>query len=265
MAFKWRILLRSAGMDPPLPLLIKLYLASVIAGSFLPSTIGADLFRVWYLGRLGLDRKRVFSSVVVERAVAFAAILILCSISVALALAVRLQGGTLSRAGVAVVFVGLGVLFVFALALRPEVARFLERFERFGLVKAVADILREIRGYGARKRALLCFFCLTFLEQLVPTLSVYLLVRSLSLEIPILDLIIIVPIVTFSMRLPISVDGLGVKEGLFVVLFGTVGVSPAKAFLVSTIDRIVPILCCLPWAIPLLLRGTWKQEKATPS
>jgi len=261
MAFKWRLLLQAAGLDVPIGRLFRLYLASLVAGTFLPATVGQDLFRVWYLGRYGLDRSAVFSSIVVERVAAFAAILLLCSCGLVLAILTRVQGDPALRAGGAVVLLGAAVLAAFAGLLRPEVVRLVERFRHCRLAGTLARVLHQVQAYRRHAKTVRIFFLLTFLEQLVPTASVYLLLQGFSISCRLLDLIIIVPLITFSMRLPISIDGLGVKEGLFVVLFGTVGVSPAKAFLVSTVDRILPLLCSLPWAIGLLSMRP-KENKA---
>ena len=44
-------------------------------------------------------------------------------------------------------------------------------------------------------------------------------------------------------------DGIGLSEGLYVVLFGLVGVPPTEAVLLAVSARVIQILTALPWAI----------------
>src|SRR5262249_19405295 len=89
----------------------------------------------------------------------------------------------------------------------------------------------------------------SFLEQLAPIIAITLIARALHINVSLGDMVILVPIIILVTRLPISFGGLGVQEGLFVALFGLVGVSASEAFLLSAVGRILPILCALPWGI----------------
>ena len=45
------------------------------------------------------------------------------------------------------------------------------------------------------------------------------------------------------------------QEGLFVALLGLLGISPAAALVLSSLKRIVALICALPWAAYYLFGG----------
>jgi hypothetical protein len=90
---------------------------------------------------------------------------------------------------------------------------------------------------------------------MMPILATALVVLSLHIDVSIAELLAMIPLIQLAGRLPISLDGLGVKDGLYLVLLGWVGVPASEAFLLSTIGRILPLLSCLPWGIHYMLRG----------
>ena len=65
-------------------------------------------------------------------------------------------------------------------------------------------------------------FGLTFLAQLVPVATGFLLFRALGIQVSTLELLAIIPLIILAIRLPISFDGIGIQEGLYVGLFALV-------------------------------------------
>ncbi|MCK5179827.1 MAG: flippase-like domain-containing protein, partial [Candidatus Omnitrophica bacterium] len=74
---------------------------------------------------------------------------------------------------------------------------------------------------------------LSFLFHLVRTISVYLVMRGLHVDISIISVVWITAVVMFVQLLPISISGLGVREGMFVFLLGKYGIPSSDAMAVS--------------------------------
>ncbi len=60
---------------------------------------------------------------------------------------------------------------------------------------------------------------------------------------------------TLAMLVPVSIGGFGVREGTYVVLLGSLGVSATDATLISIGTVFVLLLASLPGALLLILRG----------
>jgi len=78
-------------------------------------------------------------------------------------------------------------------------------------------------------------------------------VQALHIDVSLVELIVVIPIITLAMRIPVSLGGFGFQEGLFVALFGIIGVSATEAVLLSTTSRLLVIIISLPWGIHYFL------------
>jgi hypothetical protein len=74
---------------------------------------------------------------------------------------------------------------------------------------------------------------LSVFVQFTCILGVYVLALGIGQNIPFLALLIYLPLITLVSTLPISISGLGVREGAFVLLLGLIGVRPETATAIS--------------------------------
>ena len=81
----------------------------------------------------------------------------------------------------------------------------------------------------------------------------YVLARALDLRVPYSYCLVFHPLVTVVASFPVSVAGLGVREGGYVFLLGLVGVPPAMAFAMGLLWSAVILLGGLGGGAVLLL------------
>jgi uncharacterized membrane protein YbhN (UPF0104 family) len=242
MAGKWGILLAAQGLMRSLGELIRIYFVASFYGSFLPTGVGGDLIRVIQVKRGKEEVGRATASVVMERLLGFIASAILVVICLGIfVLGVRRDLVPVLGVVLLVLLAGVaGLAWVLHGRLPARVARFAEAF----------------RAYAGHRRALLSFTGLSLIEQLAPVLANYAVARALGLDLSFTAAFIIIPIVIFVVRIPISLDGLGVQEGLYVTLFAYAGLSPSESFLLSLVGRVVTLVGMLPGCLPKLGRSS---------
>jgi uncharacterized membrane protein YbhN (UPF0104 family) len=85
------------------------------------------------------------------------------------------------------------------------------------------------------------------LEQLAPIVFVWLVARTLGVELSMLVAAGVVPLAALITRIPISLAGIGIYEGAFMLLLPLGGVSAADAVTMALLDRVVQILAVAPW------------------
>jgi hypothetical protein len=78
--------------------------------------------------------------------------------------------------------------------------------------------------------------------------------------LPLGTLLAIVPLVLFTMLIPLSMSGWGLREGAAAALFPLAGATAAQGFATSVAFGLAFILAVLPGLVPLLLGA--KAEKA---
>jgi glycosyltransferase 2 family protein len=242
MAAKWRYLLAGLGVRVPLAEAVLQYLAGGLVGLATQWQLSADLARALGLGRKLGQHRLVAASVVFEKIVGAAALSALSIVSLAL-LTARLDPGPwraplVLAVTLAAALSGLPLLALSARATGPLstlAGRLPGKRVRDGAA-ALVRTFEELRGLGA---AGWVFFLLTLGEQLMPLVGLWFLKEAFRLPLSWVEILAVMPLIQLFSRLPISVEALGVREGLYVWLLGLVGWSAAESFAVALAGRVV--------------------------
>jgi uncharacterized protein (TIRG00374 family) len=270
MTFKWLLLLKSVNRPLSLVQGMTVYCTSTLLGSFLPTTAGSDVIRGVWANRLGIGGAHVAASIVVERFIGF-----VCVVLLALASQVYLVTRTDLPEGVHLIFL-LGVcVFVAALMtacllLHPRGQRWVmallpERIREVGIVKKLLSVLDACRELGADRSTLFAFFALTLVEQFLPLAAAVVLAHGLELDVSPALMFAAVMSSLIVARLPVSIDGLGVYDGLFATLMALGGVPAHASVAIAFTGRILQMAACAPWALGFLsLRRSFNASHPTP-
>jgi uncharacterized membrane protein YbhN (UPF0104 family) len=146
-------------------------------------------------------------------------------------------------------FLAAGVLFLFLLMRGGGWALKLTAFlEKFPWADKVSKISASFILYRNHPGSMGRFFIWSFGEQLLPIVATFFLSLTLGLSIPFYYLIPIIPITQFFARIPISLSGLGIQEGLFITIFSLIGIRATSAFALGFASNLGNILSGLPGA-----------------
>ncbi len=226
---RWRLLIRAQGGDASRSFLTRSFLAGVFFNNLLPSTLGGDAVRVVDTARCGVGRSRSLAVVFVDRFVGLLALMLFAIVGLFLsgsltdrvpALYAWVFGGALAMAAAA------GLLFLPS----RRAADFLARGGPWG---KAAEALRAFQGQG---RVLAGALAWSLLLQTLVVLNGYLLARSLRVPIALPYFFLIVPLALFVMMLPVSINAIGVREGVWAFFFAAFGVAAAKGVAVAWLD-----------------------------
>jgi uncharacterized protein (TIRG00374 family) len=254
MAYKWGLLLRVQAIRIPLWVNTSIYSAATLIGTILPSTVGADAMRVLWLSRRKYDTAGVASSIFVERLGGFAVSSVLAGLGVSYLMFQRALSGPLSRAlGVAVV---LSVVLLLGLLLMSFSGVLSKKLGR--LVKAYAPskafiVLQRLNEANAAYRhaggVVSVFVTLTFVEQILTFGMNYVLARALGIEVEPMVFLAALAVTFLIIRVPITIDAIGVFEGTLFVLLLSAGLQTADVVALGLVGRILNITSFLPGAI----------------
>jgi glycosyltransferase 2 family protein len=259
MAYKWRLLLNALDIKTSLLPLVHVYIITPLPAIFLPSSIGGDIFRLFSLSRSKVDSKSIFASIVVERIIGFFSILILATFSLFFAFFLfgdRFEiGSTLLSLTLAGIILMPLIIVISFWALKRVTNRLKRKLINHPIGKKIFSTIEYFSEYRNHLPTLGAFTAWTILEQMVPIGANYLGVKALNIDATFLELVAIIPITVLAIRLPISLDGLGVQEGLYIFLFALIDVSASEAVLLSTLLRILPIAIAIPFGIRYVMKG----------
>jgi hypothetical protein len=233
LTYKWNLLIWARGIDVSFT---KLFLINSIGGFwglFLPSSLGTDVVRGYYLVKNNSEKSASVSSIFVDRILGMFSLLLLGVVSLLIA------GDLISNMNIGYYFL---ILFMAALILfyffqKEETALYLEKlflkipFKKFtGLLTKLHFSILE---YKKHPKSLLLSFAVTLLVQITRVLTYYFIAIAFNINIPIVYFFLFVPLIMIVIMVPISIGGLGVREGTFITFFTLVGMSMNDAVVIS--------------------------------
>jgi glycosyltransferase 2 family protein len=241
-AYRWQILARAQGDEVPLGFLIKSYMVGTFFNNFLPTRFGGDIVRIWDGSRYSKSLLKSSAIVLVER---FTGIIVLFLFAVFASLFRIDMARQIPVVWIALLLGLLGLALV-ASFFMPFFGKFLAAFPSKGFLdklKRKIILFREtILHYRTQKGPFLLATFWAVLLQLNVILYYFLIGKALHLHIHFLDYFIFIPIVLLIQSIPITINGLGLREGSYIEIFKFYGIGPQTAVSFSLIADVAFIL-----------------------
>ena len=235
-AYRWQILARAQGDDVPLVFLAKSYLVAQFFNNFLPTRFGGDIVRIWDGSHYSKSLVKSSAIVLVDR---FSGVIVLFLMAVVASLFRLDMARQIPVIWVSLLLglLGLALITVFFLPVFARLLGFLRLKGLFDRLRGKLLLFREtILHYRTQKRAFLRATFWAVLLQLNVILYYFLIGRALHLKIHLIDYFIFIPIVLVIQIIPITINGLGLREGSYIEIFKFYGISPQSAVSFSLVD-----------------------------
>lgn len=237
--------------------LFSIYMIGSFFNTYMPGIIGGDAIKAYYLGKelksLGVEELRVkgnfttpelhnsptyelsiaIASVFMDRYIGFFALLIISMI--AFPFGFKYLEGTPVKWLMPIVLVAFisGSIIVFKFRLGERVKFLFRVYEYFQM-------------YSRKKSVLFKAFLYSVVIQISGMVAIYILSKGISLNISFLSLLIFVPIIILISFIPVSISGVGLREGAFVIFLGTIGVPSDLAMTLSIL-----------WFLSVVVASLW--------
>lgn len=228
-ALRWRWMLRPLVITvPSTPVLFRLVLIGSFFSVLLPTSVGGDVVRAEMSKGFAGGRIPAYTSILACRILGLLATLVIGALALGLASVAYSLGHAYT---VAALLCGAALLGVAALTLsdRPTVSR-LRRRGLAMLGRLSGELDRVVAALAGQRRMLLRAFALSVLiiaVAMIGTVSV--LAVGLGITAPAYMHWLAVPVAMVATLLPVSFNGAGIREVVFVVLYARVGVDPVSA------------------------------------
>jgi hypothetical protein len=254
--WRWRLLLKAQGFHAPMGRLSASYLVATFFNNFLPSNIGGDVIRVRDGSELTGSTTTSLAIVAIDRILGLGALYVL-------AVGAYLLGGAALQdlAGARPALIVLGLVFgvIAYVFFRPGIARRVVAIsglasrpwvlQRFEVVQSAVhvyrrDMLAVWSAFGASvalQALLVCYY--------------YDIAHSLRIPLPLSACFLIVPLCSLVQTIPISFNGWGLRESVFIVYFGQLGLSRDGALALSLVGAGLIVLLSLSGAVVWTSRG----------
>jgi uncharacterized membrane protein YbhN (UPF0104 family) len=257
-AVRWTVLVRPLGIGAPFKEIASYYLIGMFFNLFAPGTVGGDVSRVYYLLRHQQRDDRARTVPMVRAA-----------ISVLMDRAIGMM---------VLIWIGAAGLFLFPNYPVPSSIRSLTFLMAFGFVACalLLPVLRRVlpengsstvlklrlvlRSYRSHRSAIVQGILLSLIVHMIQAWMHVVMGRALNLAIPFSFCLILYPLVGVFAAIPISLNGIGLREGGYVFLLGLIGITAENGVAFGLLLFIIVALDSLIGGVLFLLRRDPQPE-----
>ncbi len=230
-AYGWRSVVLAENIKADLARLIDLYLVGISFSHFLPTSMGGDAVKAYYVGRDSRNTPGATSAVLMSRITSFVGMLLIALPALAILHAHFTDQVVISFLLLSLLLIAaiLGSALV-ALLLPKLSSRFLKgKWTHNRVFVKVLEVGVALSYAFRRPRSLLSATLFGMLFWVASFLNYYGYAAALGLHVPLTFYAVAIPFVSIIAALPISINGFGVREGAFVYLFSTIHVPPTTS------------------------------------
>jgi len=256
---RWQTILRNFGINSKIVPLIKITFIGYFFNLFLPSGIGGDFFRSYYLAKQE-DRgmSTTVTTTVLERSAGLCALLIIGTSFAALQ--------DISVEGVRLFYVFLSMITLYLLAILVLFHNWMHRTISAFLIKRNLEdleakmelVYQGLNSLRSSKGSILKAFILSLVIQFLSVLIVWVAAQAIQIEAPFGVFLIFVPLINLSIMVPLTINGIGLRESLFYLFFSQIGIPAETAVGLSLVTFALYVLTAFPG---LVVYSLYKKEE----
>jgi glycosyltransferase 2 family protein len=247
--YRWRMLMRPLMPVLSMARLLGIYCIGLFFNLTLPTVVGGDVVKMYYAGRPSKLYAQSFAATFLDRDAGMIAMLIIACAAI-LIHPVSVPGIPVSLIiwGVLAALVA-GNIAIFAPYFHRRLISLLHRLHMAKIAAKVDMISNSFQVMGKHPLLLLGSLLISFVNQLLVIAVSWIMAIGLRLHVSPVWFLVFVPVITMISMIPISLNGMGLREVAFKSLFGAIGVAPESCVALGLLSSIVIILSSLPGGI----------------
>jgi glycosyltransferase 2 family protein len=257
--WRWRLLLDAQDVHVAGTTLLSSYLVANFFNNFLPSNIGGDVIRISDTAGRARSKTLATMVVLVDRGLGLLGLVLIAALGATVV--DRLQGHEPSPIWPSWLWAG---FFVAAAAAAPaviapagfgRVLRPLSVLHPTWVGERIEKLISALARFRERPGALAWCFVGAVLVQTILIAYHFAVVHALHVPVSVWDLAVIVPVSFVVQMVPVSLNGLGVREAAFSFYFTQLGLPIQSGVLVSLGATVLMMIFSLSGAAVYMSRG----------
>jgi uncharacterized protein (TIRG00374 family) len=246
-AFRWQCLLKDLGLPFPLGNLIRIHLVGFYLNLFVPGSLGGDIYKIYDVKITQSKSLRPLFALLVERLLGIASLagisffssyFFMNQLPISPYLLMTVSGSIFA-------------LSLLSLVLLPHTKKILTAFsgcfssrwkipwEKLSSLNALSFELRHKYSLYVRT------FFLSLILQMFVLMIYYTIAHAVNVRISLWQVLIFFPLIDLTSMIPISVNGIGVKEALLVYFLKQNGIAPSFSMSLAILCRLMETLFAL--------------------
>ena len=233
--------------------IVRLTFLGQFFNTVMPSTVGGDLIKAYYVAKHTPKKASVLVSVLVDRVTGLIAMTAISATMLLVAAAGSLESlEKLRTAGIATAIVVASLLFGVTFLLSGRFRRLFhlqKLYSRLPIAHHISAAGEATRVYSRRPSSLANAVMITFCSQILWVGSIALIGRSLSIQTPWYNYYLYIPLIYMIGAVPFLPGGVGLVEAAYVTFFVTTAVPPSEVLALALVARLAQMFWGLPGAV----------------
>lgn len=246
VVIRWKIILDYQKLIIPFIELVKINYVSSAIGQVLPGGIGGDVLRGYKLTIKYKQLSNTTSSIILDRILGIGSMIIVAFVGSIIADIIGLKLN-LSLYLAAILFL-LVLFFVVGhkININYKSLSNIKSKRILTILKKLEELYYSVTDVNKVKTIFLSVFSISIVVQLLRCLIFYLLFLAFGHSIDFIYLLITIPITLILSIIPISISGLGVREGALVYFLTSIGIPAEICIGVGLLFHVLQIVASLP-------------------
>lgn len=260
-AYRWYLLLKPQGIKIPFSKILSFYFLGMYFNFFLPSAIGGDVFKVYYLNKETNRLSASTASVFFDRDIGMGGLVLIAFLAAVVA------GTNVNGVLLMPIFglIGFGfILANLALFYRPSYAllhKVLSLFKMKKVDEKIERLFDSVNAYRGKWGLIATAMIISLGVQVGCAFVNMLAGKAIGFDkAGWTDYLVFIPTIGLISMIPISVGGTGWREGAYILFFQLAGATPDQAAALSVVWLGVVALTSLPGGVIYVARGSRKED-----
>ena len=228
-AWRWWVILRHHHLEMRLLTTVRICLIGAFFNQLLPSSIGGDVARAWYVYRNGLSKRMAVITVLSDRIYGMVVLDFLAIVFFPALLYYSVSHEALIVIGVLIMSASSALVAVFWLDCLPD------WLQRWAVIRQLGALSAATRAITMDGRAIVPVLGLSLLIHAITILAILLLLAAVAPHHNLFLCAALIPVIILMAMVPMSIAGWGVREGIMVYGLGLANVSQEAALIVSIV------------------------------
>ncbi len=232
---RWRMILKRLNIVCAYPKLLSLLWIGYFFNQIMPTAIGGDAARVWYLQKEGHAWQTVLNSVILDRGYALIG---LCLLYFVLALGLPIfRGASIYQHAL---YLCMGLFSLFSVLVFAAKYKFIESWLEFPPFRWGLPVWRDWQ-HVATLKSIVPLLSLSTVNHLLNGLAFVAITQAFHVPLALGVVFLIFLLLLLVSMLPFSFAGWGIREGALVWLFSHHGIAAEQAFAVSILYGVLQL------------------------
>jgi uncharacterized protein (TIRG00374 family) len=247
--FRWRMLMRPLMPVLSISNLFGIYCIGLFFNLAFPTAVGGDVVKMYYAGKPSKRFAQSFAATFLDRDAGMFAMMIIASAATVIhpvllpAIPVSLIIWS------ALITFLLANIAIFMPSWHHLLTGLLTRARLMRVARKIDTISGVFQVIGKHRDILLNSLAISLINQALVISVTWIMAIGLNIEVSPHYFLVFVPVITLVSMIPLSLNGMGLREYAFLSLFGAIGVDRESCIALGLLSSILTIVSAIPGGV----------------